>query len=224
MRRRASSACSSSSSSRSRPPLQNARVGDVEPDRARAAARACPSRPPRAARDSAARTRRPPRRSGAAAPARAARRTRTHNSRTASGRSGGCRATTTRSRRRAATESPNIGRFASIHSSFTRSSGSSPSSRRAACSACSKRVIATWRNTVANASSSFPHRSARRTRGSVSSRIRRRNTSISPNTLAVSAVVSGVSCSNSPCADASDWCTPWPSSCATVITSRRLPV
>ena len=61
---------------------------------------------------------------------------------------------------RAATESPNIGRFASSQSSLTRSIGSSPSARRAACSVSSKRVIATCRNTVAKASSSLPQSSA----------------------------------------------------------------
>ena len=42
--------------------------------------------------------------------------------------------------------------------------------------------------------------------------------------LAVSAVVSGVSCSNRPRSRARTWWTPCPSSWATVITSRKLPV
>ena len=48
--------------------------------------------------------------------------------------------------------------------------------------------------------------------------------SISPNTEAVSASVSGVSDISAPCGPASTWCTPWPSSCASVITSRVLAV
>ncbi len=47
--------------------------------------------------------------------------------------------------------------------------------------------------------------------------------SISPNTLAVSASVSGVGAISAPFGAASTWCTPWPSSCASVITSRGLP-
>ena len=47
--------------------------------------------------------------------------------------------------------------------------------------------------------------------------------SISPNTLAVSASVSGVGAISAPFGPASTWCTPWPSSCASVITSRGLP-
>ena len=50
-----------------------------------------------------------------------------------------------------------------------------------------------------------------------------RNVSISPNTLAVSASVSGVGAISGPFGAASTWCTPWPSSCASVITSRGLP-
>jgi len=46
---------------------------------------------------------------------------------------------------------------------------------------------------------------------------------VSPNTDAVSASVSGVDDSSSPCSAARTWCTPWPSSCASVITSRGLP-
>ena len=44
-----------------------------------------------------------------------------------------------------------------------------------------------------------------------------------PLTLAVSASVSGVLAINAPCLAASTWCTPWPSSWASVITSRVLP-
>ena len=49
----------------------------------------------------------------------------------------------------------------------------------------------------------------------------RPNTSVSPNTLAVSASVSGVAKWNTPCGRASAAWTPWPSSCASVSTSRR---
>ena len=52
---------------------------------------------------------------------------------------------------------------------------------------------------------------------------RRRKVSISPNTLAVSASVSGVGAISAPFFAASTWCTPWPSSWASVMTSRGLP-
>ncbi len=47
--------------------------------------------------------------------------------------------------------------------------------------------------------------------------------SATPLTLAETASVSGVEDSISPCGAARTWCTPWPSSCASVITSRGLP-
>jgi hypothetical protein len=59
--------------------------------------------------------------------------------------------------------------------------------------------------------------------GSVVSARSRRKVSISPKTLAVSASVSGVGAMSAPFGAASTWCTPWPSSCASVITSRGLP-
>ena len=58
--------------------------------------------------------------------------------------------------------------------------------------ACSKRFMLIWRKAVANESSILPVSMPRRTAGSVSRAIRSWNTSISPNTDAVSAVVSGV--------------------------------
>ena len=51
----------------------------------------------------------------------------------------------------------------------------------------------------------------------------RPNVTVSPNTDAVSASVSGVGANSGPSGAASTWCTPWPSSCARVITSRALP-
>ena len=99
---------------------------------------------------------------------------------------------------------------------------SSPSLRRAVCTACSKRFMLTWRKAVAKESSILLVSIARRTSGLSSRASRSWKTSISPKTDAVSAVVSGVSACNSPCAAASFWWTPWPSSCAKVITSRGL--
>ena len=55
-----------------------------------------------------------------------------------------------------------------------------------------KRFIAIWRKTVAIESSILPASRFRRRRGSSSSASRRLNVSASPNTEAVSAVVSGV--------------------------------
>ena len=52
----------------------------------------------------------------------------------------------------------------------------------------------------------------------------RPNTSVSPNTLAVSAMVSGVAMWKMPWRAPSAAWTPWPSSCASVSTSRRVDV
>ena len=49
----------------------------------------------------------------------------------------------------------------------------------------------------------------------------RPKTIVSPNTLAVSAIVSGVAMWNTPWRPPSAAWTPWPSSCASVSTSRR---
>ena len=105
-----------------------------------------------------------------------------------------------------------------------RSTDSSPSARRAVWAACSNWFIATWRKTVAIDPSMFSASSDRRLAGVAASASRRRKTSVSPNTLAVSASVSGVCCSNGPRGRASAACRPWPSSWASVSTSRRLEV
>ena len=65
---------------------------------------------------------------------------------------------------------------------------------------------------------------ASRSRRSSSRSSRSWNTSASPNTEAVSAVVSGVWNCRYPRGAASSPCTPWPSSWARVITSARLPL
>ena len=87
--------------------------------------------------------------------------------------------------------------------------------------ASSKRFIAVWRKTVAIVSSRFEASSDSRDIGESVSSSSRRKTSASPNTDAVSQTVSGVCCSKMPRGTASAACTPWPSSCASVITSRR---
>ena len=68
-----------------------------------------------------------------------------------------------------------------------------PRSRRAVCTRCSKRFIAIWRKTVA-IEPSIDLRQQRRaaTPASAAASSRRPNTSVSPNTDAVSASVSGV--------------------------------
>ena len=83
--------------------------------------------------------------------------------------------------------------------------------------------IAIWRTTVFSMSSTLPASRTLRSSGSVSRFSSAWKVSISPNTEAVSARVSGVSHSSWPCGAASTWCTPWPSSCARVITSRVRP-
>jgi hypothetical protein len=102
-----------------------------------------------------------------------------------------------------------------------RSSESSPSERRAVWARCSKRFIATWRKTVAIDPSMLSASSPSLDAGVGASSSRRPNTSVSPNTLAVSARVSGVEKWNTPWGRASAAWTPWPSSCASVSTSRR---
>ena len=102
-----------------------------------------------------------------------------------------------------------------------RSTDSSPSTRPAVCTSSSKRFIATWRNTVAIVSSRFSASSASREAGELSSASSRPKTIVSPNTDAVSASVSGVVWWKMPCPAASAKWTPWPSSWASVSTSRR---
>ena len=96
-----------------------------------------------------------------------------------------------------------------------------PASRRCVCTRCSKRFIATWRKTVAIVPSIDSASSDRRDSGVGEASSRRPNTSVSPNTEAVSASVSGVAMWNTPCLEPSAACTPCPSSCASVSTSRR---
>ena len=84
------------------------------------------------------------------------------------------------------------------HSSPKRSTDSSPSSRRAVCTASSKRFIATWRNTVAIESSSVAASRANRSFGSSMRASRALLVTVSPNTDAVSASVSGVDWWNVP--------------------------
>ena len=79
----------------------------------------------------------------------------------------------------------------SCHSRPTCSGDSSPSVRLAVCTASSKRFIATCRKIVAKDSSTWWHSIDSRTRGSRSSAITASNVSVSPNTEAVSARVSG---------------------------------
>jgi hypothetical protein len=105
-----------------------------------------------------------------------------------------------------------------------RSTLSSPSVRRAVCARSSNWFMAVWRNTVAMEPSMFSARSDSRLAGVSAASSRRRKTSVSPNTLAVSASVSGVCCSKTPRGWASAACRPWPSSWASVSTSRRLDV
>ncbi len=88
----------------------------------------------------------------------------------------------------------------------------------------SNRFIAVWRNTVAIEFSMFSASSVSREAGVSAASSRRWNTSVSPNTEAVSQTVSGVCCSKMPRGMASAAWTPCPSSCASVITSRRLAV
>ena len=73
-------------------------------------------------------------------------------------------------------------------------------SRRWVCTASSKRFIATWRNTVAIEPSRLSASSARRAAGSSRRRrAARPKVTVSPNTDAVSARVSGVRMWNTPC-------------------------
>ena len=90
------------------------------------------------------------------------------------------------------TASPSSSSWDSAHSSPKRSTASSPSSRRAVWTRCSKRFIATWRKTVAIAPSIGSASSASRDSGVSACSSRRPKTIVSPNTLAVSASVSGV--------------------------------
>ena len=73
-----------------------------------------------------------------------------------------------------------------------------PASRRSVCTRCSKRFIAIWRNTVATAPSTVSVSSASRESGVSACSSRRPKTICSPNTLAVSASVSGVLMWNTP--------------------------
>ena len=66
-----------------------------------------------------------------------------------------------------------------------------PSSRRAVCTECSNRFIAIWRNTVAIESSNVEASSAKRSLGSSIIDRSRLLVTVSPNTDAVSATVSG---------------------------------
>ena len=91
-----------------------------------------------------------------------------------------------------------------VQSSEIRSTGSSPSSRRPVWIACSKRLSAIWRKTVATVSSIRPTSRSSRARGSSSRSISRSKVSASPKTEAVSARVSGVLAFSRPRSCASD--------------------
>ena len=84
--------------------------------------------------------------------------------------------------------------------------------------------MAIWRKTVAIEPSMLSASSERRDSALPASASSRPNTIVSPNTDAVSASVSGVPWWKMPCRAASAKCTPWPSSCARIRTSRRRPV
>ena len=122
------------------------------------------------------------------------------------------------------TESPNSSDWHWIQSSLSRSVESSPCSRRSVWVRFSKRFIAIWRNVVAIASSSCPVSRSSRLRGSSSAASIPLNVSASPNTDAVSAVVSGVEALKSPSGCAIEPCRACPSSCASVRIERRSPV
>ena len=81
--------------------------------------------------------------------------------------------------------------------------------------------MAICRNTVAIEPSIDSASSARRDSGVEVCSSRRPNTSVSPNTLAVSAMVSGVAMWKTPWRAPSAACTPCPSSWASVSASRR---
>ena len=81
--------------------------------------------------------------------------------------------------------------------------------------------MAIWRKTVAIEPSIDSASSDSRDSGVSARSSRRPNTIVSPNTLAVSASVSGVAMWKMPWRPPSAACTPWPSSCASVSTSRR---
>ncbi len=122
------------------------------------------------------------------------------------------------------TLSPSSSVCDSPHSSPMRSTDSSPSPRRAVWASSSKRFIAVWRNTVAIAPSTLRASSDSRDSAGSASSSSRANMICSPNTEAVSAIVSGVDICRIPCRAASAPCTPWPSSWASVRTSWRLAV
>ena len=90
---------------------------------------------------------------------------------------------------------------------------------RSVCMACSKRFMAIWRNTAATAPSSDPASSDSRSAGPGARSSSRSSTIVSPKIDAVSAMVSGPVNWKMPCGPASEACTPWPSSCASVSTS-----
>ncbi len=112
----------------------------------------------------------------------------------------------------------------SAQSSPKRSTDSSPSERREVWTASSKRFIAIWRKTVAIWPSIDSASRLSRERASPAASSRRPKTSSSANTEAVSATVSGVSWWKIPRSRARYWWMPWPSSWASVVTSRRRPV
>ncbi len=90
------------------------------------------------------------------------------------------------------TVSPNSAVWVLTQCSAKSSTDSSPTSRRWVCTASSKRFMATWRNTVAMLPSTCWASSANRSAGSSVWSSRRSKVTVSPNTDAVSASVSGV--------------------------------
>ena len=101
--------------------------------------------------------------------------------------------------------------------------GATSPSMRAVWNRVSKRWKAIWRTTVLIPSSIWP--ASRPLRSAlVAFASRRSNTRPSPKIEAVSASVRGVSAKRVPSGAQSVWWTAWPSSWASVSTSRRSPM